>query len=288
MSGSALSPVDALRVIRSVMRDKSIKHAQRGVIVGIILRADNRTGCAWADWRSLRREYGFAFSTVGKALKAGTGKFIEPTGRVGKDGAHEYRVIPVSDNGLGGAPKNEAQGQARKNSRAPACEAPAFHSVVAGAPESEAKLALSSGPKETNPKREGVRPKRATPSDHRVKEFINWFQEEYKREFGQDYIVVSWGKPCGIVKRLLEELGKTAPDPLAKLKSAAKAMFANDWARDKASIELLFGKISDWVRDASASVQVRREPITTMELYGKDGLRDPHRQTQNTNERIEE
>ena len=94
MSITKLSPVEALRVIRAIHQDEGLTHALRGVLTAIVLRANHRTGQAWADYGSLHREFGYSTDTVSAALKAGTGKYIFPGPR-GRHGAQSYYVRPL-------------------------------------------------------------------------------------------------------------------------------------------------------------------------------------------------
>ncbi len=93
------------------------------------------------------------------------------------------------------------------------------------------------------PKRRGG-PKKET--DPRVKTFIDWFFERFKREFGRAYIV-SGGKDGMAVKSLLGAIGREpGVEPLAELQRATEQMLADSWGRDKASIGLLRSSINKW------------------------------------------
>lgn len=79
----------------------------------------------------------------------------------------------------------------------------------------------------------------ATPHDARVREFIDWFSQEYRTVLGRPYIVTG-PKDGAVVKRLLQSL---TPDELRK---AARVMLADSWAKGRADIGLLAGKINSW------------------------------------------
>ena len=81
--------------------------------------------------------------------------------------------------------------------------------------------------------------RRATPHDPRVREFIDWFSQEYRTVLGRPYIVTG-PKDGAAVKRLLQSL---TPDELRK---AARVMLADSWAKGRADIGLLAGKINSW------------------------------------------
>jgi hypothetical protein len=82
--------------------------------------------------------------------------------------------------------------------------------------------------------------RRATPHDPRVQEFIDWFSEEYRTALGRPYIVIG-PKDGAAVKRLLQSL------TLDELRRAARVMLADSWAKGRADIGLLAGKINSWL-----------------------------------------
>lgn len=91
-----LSPVDALRLVRRVLGDRSIGPAARIATAAVILSADNETGLAWASYRSLRAEFGLSSDSVAGALRsdggAAMGRYLCVASR-GQQGAVQYRVL---------------------------------------------------------------------------------------------------------------------------------------------------------------------------------------------------
>ncbi len=114
---SAFSPTTALRVIRSIMGDRHLTHAQRIATAAVVLQADSATGLAWASYRQLRRDYGLASDSISKALRGGgddqragnaIGRYLVPVRR-GRQGAVQYRVLVEAAEDGRSAPASEAQ-----------------------------------------------------------------------------------------------------------------------------------------------------------------------------------
>jgi hypothetical protein len=95
-----------------------------------------------------------------------------------------------------------------------------------------------------------TRKKRGEP-DPRVKVFIDWFYEEFKKRTGRAYVVCG-AKDGATVKRLLVSLGKTHKVPLDGLAMAAQRMFEDEWGCASASIGVLSSQINRWLNPDSA------------------------------------
>ena len=77
-------------------------------------------------------------------------------------------------------------------------------------------------------------------ADPRVRAFIDWFFDAWRKAFGETY-VVKGGKEGQLVKSLLQSLD------LEDLKAAALRMFKDPWARERgATIGMLSGQINTW------------------------------------------
>lgn len=86
-------PVEALRLIRRILADKSMGHAERIATAAVVLSADNETGEAWASYRSLRAEYGLSTDAIAGALRsdgrrAPRGRAIDRYLRIERRGEH--------------------------------------------------------------------------------------------------------------------------------------------------------------------------------------------------------
>lgn len=151
---SAFSPLDTLRVIRAVNEDRGLSHAQRSVILQVVLRAGGDTGLAWAGYESIRKATGCAFDTIKAALAYAEGRYLHRHA-VGAKGSRQYKVAlqPV---------------ERSEDACAPASGAPALQPVESCAPASGNKLAPQTSPT-TNPKRKRARRKAAAPSGPRRK-----------------------------------------------------------------------------------------------------------------------
>jgi hypothetical protein len=82
--------------------------------------------------------------------------------------------------------------------------------------------------------------RRAPPHDARVREFIDWFSQEYRTALGRPYVVIG-PKDGAAVKRLLQSL------TVDELRKAARVMLADSWAKGRADIGLLASKINSWL-----------------------------------------
>lgn len=95
-------------------------------------------------------------------------------------------------------------------------------------------------------KQKKLSPADASPPDPRVKSFLDFFENAYVEALGKPYIV-NFAKDGATIKRLLRSLDGKCADPLADLQRAARNMLADSWARDRADIGLLAGKINSWL-----------------------------------------
>jgi len=123
--------------------------------------------------------------------------------------------------------------------RIPCASASCAPGVAHSVREGSARRALKENNEGTplkNPK--SARRLSASP-DPRVKTFIDWFVAEYGAVLGRGYIVAG-GKDGATVKRLLKAMA------LPELQKAAKAMMADPWGRERASIGLLASQINAW------------------------------------------
>ena len=94
MAENTLSPVEALRAIRRVMADKkSLTPAQRLAIIGVIVRADNKSGKAWASYSGLRNEAGLGLGTIRSAMEKARGVHLAVEPRRGRHGSLQYRIL---------------------------------------------------------------------------------------------------------------------------------------------------------------------------------------------------
>ncbi len=220
--------------------------AQRLAIVAVILRADNKSGLAWAAYRGITKELGLSPATIRDGFNKAEGRYLERAG-IGLHGAVQYRVLRPTDS----ASTYEAPGASQTEALAPhsgplsasQTEAPALHFALSSASQTEAILTPMSNPK-SNPstKRAADKP----PPDPRVKEFIDGFCRSYQEARGQAYIVAG-GKDGATVKRLLAALdADTAGGGLGELQRATRAMLADSWGRPRATIGLLSSLINTW------------------------------------------
>jgi len=229
---SAFGPVDALRAIRAVNEDKGLGHAQRSVIVQVIVRADSETGLAWAGYRSIRKATGCAPSTIRAALDYAEGRYLR-VHAVGAKGSVQYAVALQSVKRSG-------------DTSATVSEAPALQSAKSCATVTVEKLTLLSCPT-TDPKRGGA--PRSSKRDPRVRQFLTWFAGEFKARVGREY-VVTWPKESAIVKKLLGQIDATGDggdSAVAELQRAAGNMLADPWGRDKGDVGLLSSKLNSWL-----------------------------------------
>ena len=87
--------------------------------------------------------------------------------------------------------------------------------------------------------------KKPSPTDPRVKVFIDRFSEIYESQVEQKYIVAG-AKDGKIVKQLLKALDGKVTDPMAELERATRNMLTDQWGRSRASIGLLASQINTW------------------------------------------
>jgi len=105
---------------------------------------------------------------------------------------------------------------------------------------------------------------KATP-DPRVKEFVQWFCEEYQRVKKRPYIV-SHGKDQKIVKTLLQQL------TVDQLKLATTAMLADPWGGPRASIGLLLSGLNQWLDGPSKTSAKSGKFLPAQPATTYDGL----------------
>lgn len=169
MTAAPLSPVDALRVIRAILRDRSLSHAVRGVLIALAIRADNQTGQAWADYPSLHREFDYSTDTISAAIKAGLGKYIVEGPR-GRHGAQSYYVPPLPS--AGSCERTQLSGQAGAALCSSGPSAPSSGDKLAQ------ELAHTTGPKGPPKRAQGQRKTARDHVDERRRERTQWEAEE--------------------------------------------------------------------------------------------------------------
>lgn len=121
-------------------------------------------------------------------------------------------------------------------------------------------------PKELNRRTQIKNPNRArspaTPTDPRVKTFLDFFCKTYADTAGRPY-VVNGGKDGATIKRLLQSLS------LEELQQATGNMLADPWGKEKADIGLLASKINSW-RGKATHPKVQRSGYTPAKTNGTD------------------
>ena len=248
---NGLGPVEALRLLRRVLRDPDLPAGQRIAVAAVVLQADRGTRRAWASYRQLARDWHVGPDSIAGALrvepaKAAGGKAPKPTGkglarylrpgRRGPHGSREYIVLAA-----GSAPESGALASAPESgTQAPASAPESDAQAPASAPESGANLKEKKEQKEKRKRRPKV------PPDPRVAEFIDWFCEAYRSACGRGYIVQG-SKDGGLVKGLLKRLDAADGDGLTAMKRAAEAMLADSWGKSRASVGLLASQINAWL-----------------------------------------
>ena len=75
-SGHKFSPVQALRLIREILSDRSMTHSERIAAAAVVFCMDNGSGTAWASYRSIREEFDVCNRRIAGALRADGGKAI--------------------------------------------------------------------------------------------------------------------------------------------------------------------------------------------------------------------
>lgn len=88
----AISPLQALRVIRAVMGDGRLTAAQARAVTGVILQADGATNTAWTSYRQLKRSYHLGASQIATAMELAAGVYLQEVQR-GQRGAICYRIL---------------------------------------------------------------------------------------------------------------------------------------------------------------------------------------------------
>lgn len=232
-----LSPTDALRCLRALHSDPKIEPAQRSAIAWIILAASNKTGLAWASYKSIEENTGVSHATVWEALRRADGKYLDRAG-LGRKGAIQWRVVVQ--------PLNRTP---------PPAVQPATPAVQPATPSGstiEPILTLYTNVS-SSPKKKKARGKGAAPPDPRVKTFIDWFCKAHQTATGISYVICG-AKDGALVKGLLRKLDGDGRDPLVDLQAAADAMFADGWGRERASIGLLSSQINTWRKKAPKPV----------------------------------
>ena len=68
-SVSSLDPVEALRIIRAILGDRSMTFGERVAAAGVVLRADNATRVAWAPYTSLEADFGVSARIASDVLR---------------------------------------------------------------------------------------------------------------------------------------------------------------------------------------------------------------------------
>lgn len=156
-----LPPTAALRAIRAILADGRLTPAQRVAAAAVVCQADAATGCAWASYRQLRREFGLSPTAIASALRSG-----EPAGAAigthlaaaatGERGAQCFRVL-----GAALRPTERMRSAERSASATPSealrpgeryeNEAPALRLGASSATPSVAILTPDSNPSFSNP-----------------------------------------------------------------------------------------------------------------------------------------
>lgn len=243
-----LPPVEALQAIRRVLADASMHPAEKCATIGVILKADNRTGEAWADHQKLCTEFHLSKHSVARALGTrgetrgkAIGRHLE-LARRGEHGAHCYAVQKPAEQ------TTETASPARQKS------APAVQKSVLAVQKS-AEQTHSNSISNSSSGNRGAAGK--PPPDPRVRAFLDYFCQAYKERHSRDYLV-NGGKDGETIKRLLSALDKTDICALAALKKAARTMLADEWGGPKASIGLLSSQLNTWRGDGPGKRRGRR------------------------------
>ncbi|HQE29953.1 MAG TPA: hypothetical protein PL151_19550 [Phycisphaerae bacterium] len=74
--GGQFPPTEALRLIREILSDRSLGHAERIATAAVVLCMDNRDGTGWSSYRSVRDNFGLSLDSIAGALRQGGGKAI--------------------------------------------------------------------------------------------------------------------------------------------------------------------------------------------------------------------
>lgn len=253
-----LSPTNELKTLKAIRADKTLSPMRRLVLAAIVGRANHKTGEAWTSYESLMAEIGCKRHTVYDAIRAGRGKYIQLAGR-GRGGAGRYRVL-VPGAEINSAPQrtiDDADSAPTRTIDDDGDEG-AKRSIVRPETHNSAPTRTH-----TNVSSSASRKNRraSATADPRIKTFIQWFADEYRKALGREYII-SWRTESGIVKALLGKVGKAAgvPDELPELQRAARTMFADDFWRPKAGIKTLQGKINEFRADAPAKTGYKPAP----------------------------
>ena len=107
---NGLGPVEALRLLRRVLRDPDLPAGQRIAVAAVVLQADRGTRRAWASYRQLARDWHVGPDSIAGALR------VEPAKAAGGK-------QPPADRGQGdgrqGAQADRQGARAIPSARAP-------------------------------------------------------------------------------------------------------------------------------------------------------------------------